>query len=347
MRQLVTFFSKTSTFMAKGLACVTLGLVAGGGSWVLAQTAPALDPPVRLVFVGDTVLDDAPGELIARGGDPFADFAAVLAQADIRIANLECVVATEGSAGDKNFTFRAHPRVLPVLKTHFDGVTLANNHSGDFGRAAFAQMLGLLRQAGLAQAGGGLNLGQAHTPWMVERQGLRIALLSYNEFMPRSFEADHNAPGVAWSEDEQVVHDIRQARQVHRADLVIPIMHWGWENELVANARQRQLARLMIEAGADAVIGGHPHVTQDIEHIQGKPVIYSVGNFVMKETDNANQRRGWVLRLDLDKRGVRGFDTLVAQIRMDGVPERDDRAASPCWQRGDVAVGQCVSGQQR
>ncbi len=316
------------------------------GAPVWAQSVPGLDKPVTLVFAGDTVLDDDPGALIARGGDPFAHFAGVFAAADIRIANLECVVATGGSAGDKNFTFRAHPRVLPVLKTHFDALALANNHSGDFGREAFTEMLGLLKQAGLGKLGGGRNLSEAHAPWMVERNGLRIAFLSYNEFMPRSFEADHDAPGVAWSEDEQVVDDIRRARQFHRADLVIPIMHWGWENERVANARQRQLARLMVEAGADAVIGGHPHVTQDIEHIQGKPVIYSVGNFVMKETDNANQRRGWVLRLELDKRGVRAFDTRVAQIRMDGVPERDDHAASPCWQRGDAAVGQCVGGQR-
>jgi poly-gamma-glutamate capsule biosynthesis protein CapA/YwtB (metallophosphatase superfamily) len=322
--------------------------VGGGelGSPGVGADDACYERPVTLVFAGDTVLDDAPGALIARGGDPFADFAGVFAGADIRIANLECVVATTGSAGDKNFTFRAHPRVLPVVKKHFDALALANNHSGDFGREAFAEMLGLLQQAGLGKLGGGLNLAQAHAPWLVERHGLRIAFLSYNEFMPRSFEADHNAPGVAWSEDEQVVDDIRRARHVHRADLVIPIMHWGWENELVANARQRQLARLMIDAGADAVIGGHPHVTQDIEHIQGKPVIYSVGNFVMKETDNANQRRGWVLRLELDKRGVRAFDTRVAQIRMDGVPERDDRAASPCWQRGDAAVGQCLAGRR-
>ncbi|MEY3612058.1 MAG: hypothetical protein RJB14_1780 [Pseudomonadota bacterium] len=325
---------------------VWLGAFVLGGVLAWGQGAVAADKPVTLVFVGDTVLDDTPGALIAGGGDPFADFAGVLADADIRMANLECVVATKGSAGRKNFTFRAHPRVLPVVKRHFDAVALANNHSGDFGREAFAEMLDLLQQAGLAKLGGGRNLSQAHAPWVVERRGLRIAFLSYNEFMPRSFEADHDAPGIAWSEDEQVVDDIRRARQVHRADLVIPIMHWGWENELVANARQRQLARLMVAAGADAVIGGHPHVTQDIEHIGGKPVIYSVGNFVMKETDNANQRRGWVLRLVLDKRGVRAFDTRVAQIRMDGVPERDDRAASPCWQRGDAVVGQCVAGQR-
>lgn len=305
---------------------------------VCAAEVPA---PVSLVFAGDVVLDDSAGELIERGGDPFADFSALFASADIRLANLECVVATTGSAGDKNYTFRAHPRTLPVLKRHFDALGLANNHSGDFGREAFAEMLGLLEQSGLDQFGGGHDLAEAHTPLIIERKGLRIALLGYDEFMPRSFEADYNAPGVAWSENEQVVADIKKARTVYKADLVIPVMHWGWENELTSNARQRELARLMVDAGADAVIGGHPHVTQEIEHYQGKPIIYSVGNFVMKETDNANQRRGWVLRLQLDKQGVRGFDTAIAQITMDGIPQRDRNALSPCWRRGDAAVGQC------
>jgi poly-gamma-glutamate synthesis protein (capsule biosynthesis protein) len=317
-------------------------LAAGLGlsTWVQAQSA------VTLVFAGDTTLDDAPGELIARGGDPLASFAPLFAQADLRIANLECVVATSGQAGNKNYTFRAHPRVLAVLRRHLDGVTLANNHSGDYGRAAFAEMLGLLQGAGLAQAGGGMNLREAHSPWIVERGGLRIALLSYNEFMPRSFEADHDAPGIAWSEDEQVIEDIRRARRVHRADLVIPFMHWGWENERTANARQRQLARAMVEAGADAVIGGHPHVTQDIEFHQGKPIVYSVGNFVMKETDNADQRQGWVLRLRLDRQGAQALDTHVARIGMDGIPQHDPATPSPCWQRGDAQIGACLSGQK-
>jgi poly-gamma-glutamate synthesis protein (capsule biosynthesis protein) len=213
-------------------------------------------------------------------------------------------------------------------------VGLANNHSGDFGREAFAEMLDLLAQARLGQFGGGHNLQQAHTPLILERKGLRIALLGYNEFMPRSFEADYNAPGSAWSEDEQVVLDIRQARKVHRADIVIPVMHWGWENELTANARQRQLARTMIDAGADAVIGGHPHVTQNIEHYKGKPVIYSVGNFVMKETDNDNQRMGWVLRLHIEASGVTAFDTYAARIDSNGIPSRNRDLPTPCWQRG-------------
>jgi poly-gamma-glutamate capsule biosynthesis protein CapA/YwtB (metallophosphatase superfamily) len=303
--------------------------------------ACASDDTVSLVFAGDIVLDDTAGEMIARGEDPLASFGPVFASADIRIANLECVVATTGNAGEKNYTFRAHPRTLGVLKRHLDAVSLANNHSGDFGREAFAEMLGLLQGAGLAQFGGGNNLSEAHTPLVIERKGLRIALLGYNEFMPRSFEADFDAPGVAWSEDEQVVDDIRKARTVHRADLVIPVMHWGWENELTANERQRQLARVMVDAGADAVIGGHPHVTQDIEHYRGKPIIYSVGNFVMKETDNDNQRRGWVLRLKLDKQGVSGFDTRVARISFEGIPTLDRSATSPCWSRGSHGVNPC------
>ena len=296
---------------------------------------------VTLVFAGDTTLDDDAGALIERGGDPLAAFAPLFAQADIRLLNLECVVATVGRPVSKNYTFRAHPRVLPVLRRHVDGVTLANNHSGDYGRDAFAQMLGLLQQAGLAQAGGGLNLAEAHTPWIVERQGLRIALLSYNEFMPRSFEAEHDAPGIAWSEDEQVLDDIAAARRVHKADLVIPFMHWGWENERVANDRQRQLVRRMIDAGADAVIGGHPHVTQDVELHRGKPIVYSVGNFVMKETDNEFQRQGWVLRMVLDRQGAAALDTHAVRIRMDGIPQPDPQTASPCWRRGQAQVGDC------
>lgn len=204
-------------------------------------------------------------------------------------------------------------------------------------------MLQLIKRSGLEQVGGGLNLKQAHTPLLFHRHGLRIAVLSYNEFHPRSFEAGHNTPGVAWSEDHQVVADIKAARQRHSADLVIPIMHWGWENETQANARQRTLAQRMIDAGADAVIGGHPHVTQDITIYKGKPVIFSVGNFVMKETDNDYQRKAWVVKLYLDKLGVTRFDTLPVRIDMEGLPSVDNDAKSPCWIRGKKMAHECAS----
>ena len=309
--------------------------------WLGSSFSAYAAKEVSLVFAGDTVLDDTAGKIIEQGGDPFSDFADYFAGADIRITNLECVVSTRGQANDKMYTFQAHPRVIPVLQKHFDAVTLANNHSGDFGPDAFAQMLSLLKEARLAQVGGGMNLKQAHTPLVFTRNGWRIAVLSYNEFHPRSFEAGFDIPGVAWSEDQQVVEDIQTARRIHHADLVIPVMHWGWENERTANPRQRQLAKLMIDAGADAVIGGHPHVTQDVSVYKGRPIIYSVGNFVMKETDNAFQRQAWVLKMYLDKRGVTRFETLPVKINMEGIPSIDRTAPSPCWQRGDKNTGLC------
>jgi poly-gamma-glutamate capsule biosynthesis protein CapA/YwtB (metallophosphatase superfamily) len=242
------------------------------------------NPLVSLVFAGDSTLDDDAGELIAKGGDPFADFESFFSKADIRITNLECVVSTKGTAGD---------------------------------------------------------LKEAHAPLIFERKGLRIAVLSYNEFQPRSFEAGHNLPGVAWSEDQQVVADILAARAIHKVDLVIPIMHWGWENELKGNPRQWQLAKLMIDSGADAVIGGHPHVTQDVGLYKGKPILFSVGNFVMKETDNDNQRKAWVVKLEMDKQGVKSFLGQPIVIDMKGIPKMARKTTGPCWQRGAKSVGQC------
>jgi poly-gamma-glutamate capsule biosynthesis protein CapA/YwtB (metallophosphatase superfamily) len=214
----------------------------------------------------------------------------------------------------------ARPRVLPVLKRHLDVVSVANNHVGDFGRDAFTEMLGHLDASGIPRVGGGRNLAEAHRPLVIEKHGLRIALLAYDEFFPRSFEAGPDRPGSAWSDDEQVADDIRRARTEHRADLVIPFMHWGSEGEPVANARQRQLARRMIDAGADAVVGAHPHVVQDAEVYRGKPVVYSLGNFVFDGFDSLDQRTGWMLFLTVDRKGVRQWHVEPVRTDVDGVP---------------------------
>jgi poly-gamma-glutamate capsule biosynthesis protein CapA/YwtB (metallophosphatase superfamily) len=315
--------------------CLTLS-----GS-TLAET-PQAEPTVSINFVGDIMLADSLGKAIKRGRDPFAPFATILDAADIRVGNLECVVATRGMPEpEKPFTFRANPRVLKVLKHHLDVLGLANNHSGDFGPIAFSEMLDLIERQNISYFGGGSNLVHAHTPLLIERNGLRIALLGYNEFFPRSFEADHNKPGVAWSEDEQVKFDIANARARFRADLVIPVMHWGWEHEPLASQRQRQLARLMIDAGADAVVGGHPHVTQDVEHYTGKPIIYSLGNFVFDGFKDEDNNTGWLLHMELDRRGVRSWRTFIAHIDHQGIPHPAPRSEGFCWHRGQEKALLC------
>lgn len=315
-------------------------------SSVLLAASPmahASSGDASLIFVGDIMVAETPGELITRGEDPFQPFAALLSSHDVRIGNLECVVATTGTAEEKPYTFRADPRTLPVLKRHFDAVSLANNHSGDFGKAAFAEQLALMDTAGLPYFGGGRDATAAHAPWIVERNGVRIALLGYVEFKPRSFEADASRPGVAWSgEDDDVIEDIIAARRVHRADIVIPFMHWGWEDEPDPSPRLRAFARRMIDAGADLVVGGHPHVTQGAEYYRGKPIIYSLGNFLFNGFDTPATTTGWVLSARVDRTGVVDWRTHVARLDANGVPHPDPTASSPCASPDRKTINQCA-----
>lgn len=328
--------------MRRPAALLCLALASASGATCAASAAPAVERRVEIAFVGDIMVAETPGELIARGIDPFAPTAAWLARADLRVGNLECVVATGGAALDKPYTFRADPRTLPVLARHFDGFSVANNHSGDFGEAAFAEQLGLMRQAGMPYFGGGDDLEAAHRPWVVERNGLRIAFLGYDEFKPRAFEAGVGRPGVAWSgEDEQVLADIAAARSQYRADLVIPFLHWGWEEEGTPSARQRAFARAMLDAGADMVVGAHPHVTQGAEIHDGKPIVYSLGNFLFNGFDTEVTRTGWTLEATLDARGVAAWRTRVVRLDDDGVPHPDPAAESPCGRRGDTRPRLC------
>ncbi len=286
--------------------------------WITLAQADGAD--LTMLFVGDVMLDELPGKVVQQGGNPLAAFDDVFQRADIRIGNLECVVSTRGKAEDKPYVFRAHPRVTKLLKRYFSAVSLANNHSGDYGPEAFNDMLDHLGQRGVHYFGGGRDLRAAHRPYLTEVKGRRVAVLGYNEFFPRSFEALHDRAGVAWSDDDQVVHDIRRAREVDKADIVIVYPHWGWEYEKLASARQQALAHRMIEAGADAVVGGHPHVTQNIEVYRGKPIFYSLGNFVFNGFDDDDARTGWALELAFAGNGEIRWQVHVARLDRQGVP---------------------------
>jgi poly-gamma-glutamate synthesis protein (capsule biosynthesis protein) len=315
---------------------------------VLLWAAPrALAQPgddVNLVFAGDIMLDELPGEAAARGEDPFAALAPLLDGADLAVGNLECAVAEGGKAADKQFTFRAHPRVLDVVARHFGAISLANNHSADFGATGLLQTMDRLRAARIPFFGAGKNLREAHRPLIVERKGVRVALLGYSEFQPRWFEAGPSTPGVAWSEDEQILRDMRAARAAG-AHIVIPVIHWGWEHEPLPCPRQRRLARALIDAGADAVVGGHPHVTQGADIYRGKLILYSLGNFVFNGFESQAANTGWLLRLTLDRRGIRRWHTVVIRLDERGLPRVDQAAASPCGDAHLTQVRTCRAGQ--
>lgn len=298
---------------------------------------------LMLTFTGDIMLDDGPGKVVAGGRDPLVHFANLLNEADYTIGNLECPVADVGGAKPgKIFAFQAKPSSLKVVQGRFDAVSLANNHSSDYGRAAFLQTIANLDAAGIKHFGGGRDLRTAHVPLWIEAKGLRVAVLGYNEFKPRAFEAGPDWPGVAWSEDAQVVADIRAARAAG-ADLVIPFMHWGWEREPEPTTRQRSLAHLMIDAGADVVVGAHPHITQGAEYYRGKLIVYSLGNFVFDSFTTDATRTGWLLRLGLNRQGMTQWDTRIAFMDEEGIPQPRPGASSPCGKAGDSRVQQCAN----
>jgi len=325
-------------YLASASFCVTAFL--GGCSREVGQRSPAPTHHARVVFAGDILLDEVPGKLIASGTDPFVPTAPWLSRADLTVGNLESPIAETGTVVPKVYQFRAHPRTLPTLAAHFGLVSLANNHSGDYGREALLETMRGLDSVGVPFTGAGNNLAEAHEPKILERQGLRIAILGYSEYQPRGFEAGHATPGVAWSEEEQVVADIHRAQQLG-AQLVIPFLHWGWENEALPCQRQRDLARRLIDAGAAAVVGAHPHVTQGAEIYRGRPIIYSLGNFVFSLIDEERNAAGWLLRLDLDELGIARWDTVVVIIDERGVPSPKTSILSPCGLRGDLHPRDC------
>jgi hypothetical protein len=291
---------------------------------------------ISIIFVGDIMVahDQETGKLIERGMDPFEPCASLLENADVAIGNLECVVAEKGERVKKPYNFRADPRCIPLLKQHFAAFTVANNHSGDFGKAAFVEQCDRLDMAHVPYFGGGRNKADAHKPWVINRHGVRVALLGYCEVYSKSFQAKENVPGVAWSaHDDEVLADIRAARKEYKVDVVIPFMHWGIENE-PPSEREKMFARKMIDAGADVIVGAHPHVTQGAEYYKGHLIVYSLGNFLFNGFKDPDNLTGWALNLTVDKKGMVAWNTIVLRLDEHGVPHPDPKAKSPSGHGG-------------
>jgi len=301
------------SYLIKQFALLVILLLGISSSMAQSQS-------IKMVFVGDIMLDDLPGKYIKAGKDPFKSFAPLLKQADITIGNLECVVGTTGEPEDKPFVLRANPRVLPVLQKYFSAVSLANNHTGDYGPKALSKMLELLDEASLKHFGAGKEIRSAHEPIIFEVKGKRIAVLGFDIFLPRSFEALDDRPGTAWGEPDYIVADIKRAKDFYRADVVITYPHWGWEGEKTASQNQVQLAHLMIDSGADAVVGGHPHVTQNIENYKGKPIFYSLGNFIFDGFDTVDTTTGWALEIMINPDSKITWQINEAKLSKNGIP---------------------------
>jgi len=239
------------------------------------------DAQVTLATAGDVNLDLDQFDQGYGYEYPWAGVAGLLQDADLAFANLECAISYRGSpVPGKAFTFRGSPQALPAMReAGIDVVSHANNHARDFGTEAIVDSIFFLAQSGPASCGSGTDYGTAHTPAYLNANGLRVAFLAYSDVNWPGWEAGVGYPGVASAADGAgIAQDITTART--RADLVVVSFHWGIEREYVANGRQRSLAHLAIDCGADLVLGHHPHVIQGFEIYKGRLIAYSLGNFV-------------------------------------------------------------------
>jgi poly-gamma-glutamate capsule biosynthesis protein CapA/YwtB (metallophosphatase superfamily) len=288
--------------------------------------ASTLTFQVTLDAVGDLMLARTVGDQILAQGPQvvFAGVQSVLDQADLRIGNLECAITDRTLPEKKSFPLKAPLQAVQALSLgKIDLVSLANNHAMDYGYAGLEDGQSLLDQSGIASVGAGADFSAAHAPVIIQRNGLRLAFLAYADVMPENsgfdahtWIATNSSPGIAWADPAQIMIDVSAARL--QADLVIVMLHSGYEINSTVSADQRAEAHAAIDSGATLVIGSHPHLLQTIEKYHGGLIAYSLGNFVFDQyLGIANATI--ILRVTLTREGLQTYDYVPVLIE-NGLP---------------------------
>lgn len=290
------------------------GIMTGCAAPTASAPPPVAPPPVAtpqppeeitIAFVGDILLTES--VLAGRGADhPWARVAKQLKEADLAIGNLETAVSTRGAAvPHKQYTFRSPPSALAgAARAGIDVLSLANNHTGDYGPEALLDTIDHVKEAGMHPVGAGKDLAAAAQPVILTAKGRKIAVLAFTRVIPEAgWVAGHQHPGLnpGW-EAKPVLAAIRKARA--QADAVIVLIHWGEEMKDRPRPTDIELADEMIAAGATIVAGHHPHVLQGV-HRQGQSLVaYSLGNFIFTNSSNPLGRQSAILTVKLGKQGV-------------------------------------------
>lgn len=284
-------------------------------------------PTASMNAVGDIVPARHVAEKMAEHGVeyPFKKVAPHVSDADIVFASLECSLSDRYDPPYSGMKFISPESTVKGLKMlGLNVVSLANNHSTDFGVPAFTDTLKLLEKNRIKYAGGGYDYGGAHTPAVLEAGGKKFAFLAYNSIRD-SIDATDSEPGVAWISMDpyypddpehiaKVEGDIRKARE--SCDFVIASFHWSREDVYYPAPSMKNLTYAALGAGADMVLGSHPHTIQPIEYHDGKFIAYSMGNFVFDQMQRDQTREGFFIKCSFV------CDTSVTLTRIEMVPYR-------------------------
>ena len=285
---------------------------------------------IDIAFIGDVMLGRGVDSELRRVPPtaPWGDLLPLLADADLRIANLECALtrhAKPWSRTPKVFHFRADPTAVEVLKAaRIDAVSLANNHTLDFEELGLYDMLDALDRAGIAHAGAGRNRADAARPALATGGDppVHVALVAFTDNEP-AFAAAAERPGtqylpvsLAGDAQGQVAAAIAAARGAG-ADLVVFSNHWGPNMRLRPSQRFRDFARAVVDLGADVYYGHSAHVFQGIELHNGKAILYDTGDFIDDYVADRELRNDWsfVFRIALEGRSLRRITLFPVALR--------------------------------
>ncbi len=272
---------------------------------LMYHVLPDDDNLVTFTFAGDVLLDPSYAAGVAirqRGMTGCFDegLLGIMQGSDVFMLNNEFPYTNNPVCNSKKYTFRADPAdAVKLLEIGTDLVSLSNNHVFDRCEKGFLDTLTTLRQNGIPYVGAGENIEEASRPYLYETtNGMKIAVLNstcierYPAASTRGASATQS--GVFRSYDPTLLYQkIAEAKTY--ADYVIVYVHWGTEKEARPDANQKQMAKGMAEAGANLIIGDHPHCLQTIDFVQGVPVIYSLGNYIF----NNHTRQTALVRLML------------------------------------------------
>ena len=255
---------------------------------------------ITIAAAGDIMLGSWITDVIENFGYeyPFQNVDSILNDADIVFANLEAPFGTNGEAFPKTYDFQVPPDLVNVLNAgKINLVSIANNHIMDFGAESLTETINLLNKNNIWFAGAGLNLSQARAPAVFQIKEKRIAFLAYSLTFPQEFWANDSSAGSCFPSHTFVYEDIKKIRSEN--DLLIISCHWGEELRNTPKEYQIELAHKMIDAGADLLLGHHPHVIQGLELYKNKLIAYSLGNFIFGSYSKM-ATESYILKICLD-----------------------------------------------
>lgn len=311
-------------------ATATTAVERAPSSSTTTTTRPPL-APVTLAFGGDVHFEGSlRPRAVAAPGSLLGPIAPVLSSADVAVVNLETAVTERGTPAPKQYAFRAPVAGLHALRAAgVDVATMANNHGMDYGEVGLADSLAASRSTGFPVIGIGENAAQAYAPWRTVVRGTRVAVMGATQVLDdvvrTAWTATDTHAGLASAKEvDRFLAAVRAVRPT--TDVLVADVHWGVEGATCPTPTQQTLARQLVDAGADVVVGSHSHRVEGAGRLGGALVDYGLGNFVFYNESGPSGVSG-VLKVTTTGRHVDSYEWVPAAIRS-GVPHPLSGAAA-------------------